>query len=245
MPRVKRNIQDGYNTAFATRLRKLIERDNITQNQLANIIGKTRQAVNNYTLGNTAPDADTIIKLANYFNVSSDYLLGLSNAISQNEDLKAVCKYTGLSERTINNLHEQVEALSCFHYDDFFDKDIYNEKYEEELKFFKKSLFVLNDLLGYLNFQDISQKIYDFVCVSKKIDYVYENYSHKMEGFADYPTGETSICVDESKQKELAGYEEKKEYLMFKILQDVQKAINKICLQNKCLIKDSGDNGND
>ena len=59
MPRVKRHIQDGYNTAFAKRLRMLIEETNITQNQLAEIVGKTRQAVNNYTLGNTAPDSDT------------------------------------------------------------------------------------------------------------------------------------------------------------------------------------------
>lgn len=242
MPRVKRNIQDGYNTAFATRLRELIERDNITQNQLANIIGKTRQAVNNYTLGNTAPDADTIIKLANYFNVSSDYLLGLSNAISKNEDLKAVCKYTGLSESTITSLHAQAEILNNFNYDDFFGTDIYNEK---EMRFFSKSLFVLNDLLRYLNLRDISQEIFDYVCVSKKIDYIYDNYSKKRDGCIYYPTGEEVIDVDESKRKELAGYEEKKEYIMFKILQDVQKAINKIYLQSKYLSEDSDDNGND
>lgn len=118
MPRVKRNIQDGYNTAFAKRLRMLIEEKNITQNQLAGIVGKTRQAVNNYTLGNTAPDSDTLIKLSEYFNVSVDYLLGLSDVRAVDKDIKFICDYTGLSEKSvrilnnINSVFEYTEIIN-------------------------------------------------------------------------------------------------------------------------------------
>lgn len=107
MPRVKRNIQDGYNTAFAKRLRMLIEEKNITQNQLAGIVGKTRQAVNNYTLGNTAPDSDTLIKLSEYFNVSVDYLLGLSDVKTVDKNIKKICDYTGLCQELVEKLHNK------------------------------------------------------------------------------------------------------------------------------------------
>lgn len=77
MPRAKRIVKDKYKV-FSERLCQLIEEKGITQNQLAETIGKTRQTINGYTLGNTAPDSDTLIELSNYFNVSADYLLGLT-----------------------------------------------------------------------------------------------------------------------------------------------------------------------
>lgn len=43
----------------------------------------------------------TIKKLAQYYGVSSDYLLGLSNTPSTKEDIRAACKTTGLSDTAI------------------------------------------------------------------------------------------------------------------------------------------------
>ena len=51
-----------------------------------------------------APGADTIFRIANHFNVSADYLLGLSEASTQDVKLKAVCEYTGLSQKAIEIL---------------------------------------------------------------------------------------------------------------------------------------------
>lgn len=47
----------------------------------------------------------TMIKIAQYLNVSSDYLFGLSDVPTNDKDLKFVCEYTGLSEKAAKVLH--------------------------------------------------------------------------------------------------------------------------------------------
>lgn len=52
-----------------------------------------------------APASDTVFKIARHFNVSSDWLLGLSDFATPDTDtranIKAVCEYTGLSVRSV------------------------------------------------------------------------------------------------------------------------------------------------
>lgn len=56
-------------------LRKLrIEKD-ISQQIVADHLGITRQAYSNYENGNREPDNETLLKLAEYFEVSTDFLL--------------------------------------------------------------------------------------------------------------------------------------------------------------------------
>lgn len=50
------------------------------------------------------PDIDVLAKLADYYNVSADYLIGRDSEPSRNADLKAVCKYTGLSGKSVNQI---------------------------------------------------------------------------------------------------------------------------------------------
>ncbi len=47
---------------------------------------------------------DFLKKYAEYFNVSADYLLGLTDASTNDRDLRFICDYTGLSERTIRGI---------------------------------------------------------------------------------------------------------------------------------------------
>jgi len=60
---------------FPNRLRKLIE-ENTSQVELAKQMGVTRQAISSYSLGRTTPDIEKFQKMADYFGVSYDYLLG-------------------------------------------------------------------------------------------------------------------------------------------------------------------------
>lgn len=48
----------------------------VTQQELADGIGITAPAVNHYVNGRREPDIATLIKLADYFGVSVDYLIG-------------------------------------------------------------------------------------------------------------------------------------------------------------------------
>ena len=60
---------------FAHTLRALLKEKKITFEELAKYLNCTKQAVSNYCRGVTTPNYETLIKLADYFGVSCDYLL--------------------------------------------------------------------------------------------------------------------------------------------------------------------------
>ena len=57
-----------------------------TQVQLAQKLGITKQTVSNWENDNIQPSIDMLIKLSKIFNVSTDYLLGLTPTNSINVD---------------------------------------------------------------------------------------------------------------------------------------------------------------
>lgn len=59
-------------------LKKLREKAGISQATLAEAIEVSQQAINKYENTNTEPDITALIKIANYFNTSVDYLIGNS-----------------------------------------------------------------------------------------------------------------------------------------------------------------------
>lgn len=105
----RKKVEKGnYNSPFAVNFRKITGYDEkkgktkISQSEIAADIGVSRQTVSEYLLGNTQPNAETIIKIAKKFEVSSDYLLGLSDAPTSDKDLQFICDYTGLSADAID-----------------------------------------------------------------------------------------------------------------------------------------------
>lgn len=50
---------------------------NMSQVDLANVLNVTKQSISNWENSNIQPSIDMLIRLAEYFNVSTDYLLGL------------------------------------------------------------------------------------------------------------------------------------------------------------------------
>ena len=67
---------DKYNSPFACVLRGLMEGRGTTQDELAKTLGKTRQTVSQYVNGISEPTYDTLVKIADFFSVSIDFLLG-------------------------------------------------------------------------------------------------------------------------------------------------------------------------
>ncbi|AUM92661.1 helix-turn-helix domain-containing protein [Clostridium botulinum] len=61
---------------FGDILRELREEKELTQNELGKFLNVSRQAVSSYESEETEPSINNLIKLANIFNVSLDYLLG-------------------------------------------------------------------------------------------------------------------------------------------------------------------------
>ncbi len=64
---------------FPTKLKETRIKNKYSQKQVAEGIGISETLYQKYEYGKTKPAYDVIIKLCNYFNVSADYLLGLSN----------------------------------------------------------------------------------------------------------------------------------------------------------------------
>lgn len=95
---------------FGERLGDLISAAGINQAQLEKETGIKQSSISEYINGrkggikDRAPDCATIIALANYFSVSTDYLLGQTKITTQNADIKAICTYTGLSENSVNSI---------------------------------------------------------------------------------------------------------------------------------------------
>lgn len=58
------------------RLKHLRLQKGLTQEQLAEIIGISRSALSMYETDQREPDLGTLIKLADYFSVTTDFLLG-------------------------------------------------------------------------------------------------------------------------------------------------------------------------
>ena len=57
-----------------------------TQVQLAQKLGITKQTISNWENDNIQPSIDMLVKLSKVFNVSTDYLLGLTPTNSINVD---------------------------------------------------------------------------------------------------------------------------------------------------------------
>lgn len=62
-----------------SRLKELRQKRNISADELALAIGISRQQIAKYEADRTDITSDTLIRLATYFHVSTDYLLGLSD----------------------------------------------------------------------------------------------------------------------------------------------------------------------
>ncbi|MBQ6298690.1 MAG: helix-turn-helix transcriptional regulator [Selenomonadaceae bacterium] len=63
----------------AESLKRFRKSARLTQDDVANVLKIKRPAYSRYETGQFVPRADVIVKLAQTYNVSSDYLLGLSD----------------------------------------------------------------------------------------------------------------------------------------------------------------------
>lgn len=61
---------------FATQLKIIRKKRGITQKQLAIDIGASERGIQQYELGERKPAFDILLSLADYFDVSLDYLTG-------------------------------------------------------------------------------------------------------------------------------------------------------------------------
>lgn len=88
---------------FGLRLKTLRKQTGPTQQQLVAQLGITKSVVSFYELQARSPSPEVLIKLAQIFHVSSDYLLGL--------DDRETIDVSGLNEKDISALRSLAESL--------------------------------------------------------------------------------------------------------------------------------------
>ena len=134
----------GRDGIFAKRLRELIKTKGIKHGDLANkdVLNVSRQAVGQYCNGTALPPADKIVILAQYFDVSADYLLGLTDAkTTKDTDLRAIVDYTGLSEECIKEISPGIS----------------------ENPYANECVYILNQLFSTKEGQTITHRIFDML----------------------------------------------------------------------------------
>lgn len=85
--------------AFTEIFRKLI--GEATQQEAAEKIGVTRQNVGRWLAGMNTPDIEALEKIADAYEVSTDYLLGRTNAKTSDIEIRTICDYLGLNDKEI------------------------------------------------------------------------------------------------------------------------------------------------
>ena len=71
-------------------LKRLRQRSGVSQKQLAAAVGVSQQSINKYENHNIEPDIATLVRIADFFNTSVDYLVGRHSTESQEEPLLTV-----------------------------------------------------------------------------------------------------------------------------------------------------------
>ena len=71
---------------FSQVIKKLRKEKGLTQQEIANIVGITATGVSYWESGNAVPNTETLNKLANYFGVTVNFLLGVKDKIEMEDN---------------------------------------------------------------------------------------------------------------------------------------------------------------
>lgn len=92
---------------IAETIKSLRENANITQSELGKNLNVTRSSINSWEQGVSVPSTALLVQLAQFFHVSTDYLLGLEQNLTL--DISA------LDETEVKILCELVKHFSEIH----------------------------------------------------------------------------------------------------------------------------------
>lgn len=100
-------------------LKNLRETKKLTQIRLSIDVEVSQELISQYELGKSKPNVDNLIKLANYFNCSTDYLLErtdipqMSKSLNKKNDIHNIIldKYNTLSDENQKHLLSYLDYL--------------------------------------------------------------------------------------------------------------------------------------
>ena len=87
-------------------IRKLREARRMNQVELGKRLGVSKQSICNWETDNAQPSVEMLVRMASFFSVSTDYLLGF--------EPREYLDVTGLPDETIAHLRQIVEDLKGY-----------------------------------------------------------------------------------------------------------------------------------
>lgn len=70
--------ENEYAVAFGKRFQMLLDENGLSQTEFSDIVGVSNSALSLYALGKRVPRIDNVIQICEYFDVSLDYMFGLT-----------------------------------------------------------------------------------------------------------------------------------------------------------------------
>lgn len=99
---------------ISQRLKQLRTENNLTQTNLADILGIAKTTLAAYEQEKSEPSNETLLKIARYFNVSTDFLLGNSNYKNTQEEFNFKNTVAFSEEKELLNLFKKI--TSCYQF---------------------------------------------------------------------------------------------------------------------------------
>lgn len=116
------------NQVFSKRIKELREKKKLSMEQLASALKVTKSRVNMWENNGTIPRGDVLVKLAVFFDVSTDFLLGnddVSELSLTNAKLNALQRNLGkLNEKELEQAEGMLKAVFM---------DIFNDEEEGDV----------------------------------------------------------------------------------------------------------------
>ena len=103
---LKRTTEETFAKRFQQLLKEKKEASGLTLRELAKDLDVSLGILSDWQNGKKIPRMDSVIHLAQYFNVTTDYLLGLTDVRTTDSSARAASELTGLWEQSINKLTE-------------------------------------------------------------------------------------------------------------------------------------------
>lgn len=86
------------------RIRELREKAGLRQIDVAKATGIDQKTLSNYETGKTNPDSYSLIQLADFFDVSIDYLVGRIDSIYPTFSKEDICKKIDTIKQELNDI---------------------------------------------------------------------------------------------------------------------------------------------
>jgi len=105
---------------FAKRFKKLRKEKRLTQTEMGEAIGKTKGAVGHYECGDREPPLEALYSISNYFGVSIDYLMGITDFRNEEESVNymmdkmreaGLIKSDTIDKHTVDKLMNYIGAI--------------------------------------------------------------------------------------------------------------------------------------